>query len=189
MRLVHAALVALPAVLQAPASLMGLAGRSSSAGPATGASSGDLDLLRSAAHVGAAALVTAAVALPPPAHASYALYQASQNSYTERKATGYVPVATNDKATLASIQEDILKKRPASALKVKKTPQYCAGQMASVQPMMENICSNIGLSKADQSNTMVDDFGNMNIGVYNEAYKKAQAQAMDYERLRAANRR
>lgn len=114
---------------------------------------------------GAGAAVALAL-LPHPAEASYAMYSASQDSFLERKATGYVPVATNDKASLAAIQKDIAFKRPQSAMKVKKAPQYCAGQMASVQPMMENICANIGISKADQSNTRVDAFGNMNVGQY-----------------------
>ena len=39
----------------------------------------------------------------------------------------------------------------------------------NVTPMYENICSNIGVSKADQSNTMADAFGNMNIGSYTSA--------------------
>ena len=87
----------------------------------------------------------------------------------ERKKTKFVPIATNDKATLRSIQADIAVKRPQySTIKLKKKPQYCAGQTASVTPMLENICENIGLSKADQSNTMRDEFGNMNIGVYNK---------------------
>merc|ERR1719183_1753286 len=39
-------------------------------------------------------------ALPRSADASYAMYKASQSTYLERQATGYVPVATDDKATL-----------------------------------------------------------------------------------------
>ena len=86
----------------------------------------------------------------------------------QRQATGYVPVATNDRATLKSIQADIAAKRPNyAALKQKKKPQYCAGQTAAVTPFLENRCETIGTTKADQSNTMKDEFGNMNIGVYN----------------------
>ena len=79
-----------------------------------------------------------------------------------------MPVATNDRATLKSIQKDIQTKRPTAYAKgqSKKKPQYCAGQMASVQPMMENICSTYGISKADQSTTARDEFGNMNIGIF-----------------------
>jgi hypothetical protein len=90
------------------------------------------------------------------AHASYALYQSSYDTFQERKATGYVPVATNDRESLAEIQAGIRKKRPLSAMKPEKAPQYCAGQTSSVSPMLENICANIGVSKADQSNTMSD---------------------------------
>ena len=54
-----------------------------------------------------------------------------------------------------------------------------------VQLMLENICANIGISKADQSNTQVDSFGNMNIGVYNEQYKLKQLEAAEAARLRA----
>mmetsp|Transcript_64161 Transcript_64161/g.169532 ORF Transcript_64161/g.169532 Transcript_64161/m.169532 type:complete len:133 (+) Transcript_64161:147-545(+) len=125
--------------------------------------------------MGASAL---ALALPPrAAEASYAMYSASQQSFQERQATGFVPVATSDKASLAQIQQQISFKRPQSAMKVKKAPQYCAGQMASVQPMMENICANIGISKADQSNTRVDTFGNMNIGQYSlDNFSELEAQ-------------
>ena len=84
------------------------------------------------------------------------MYQASQETFAERKATGYVPVATSDKATLAAIQDEISRKRPQSELKRKKPAQYCAGQTAAVSPMMENRCQNIGVSKADQSNAMTD---------------------------------
>lgn len=104
----------------------------------------------------ASASLMALAATPLPSHASYALYQASYDSYGERKATGYVPVATSDKATLSAIQNDIQRKRPQSALKAKKPPQYCAGQTSAVSPMLENVCANIGVSKADQSNAMVD---------------------------------
>jgi hypothetical protein len=105
---------------------------------------------------GAAALGLAALATPTQARASYALYQSSYDSYQDRKATGYVPVATSDKESLKEIQGDIRSKRPASFRKPQKAPQYCAGQTSAVTPMMENICGNIGVSKADQSNTMVD---------------------------------
>ena len=97
----------------------------------------------------------AAAALPTsPAHASYALYQSSYDSFQERKATNYVPVATSDTQTLEDIQAQIRRKRPST--KPAKAPQYCAGQTASVTPMLENVCANIGVSKADQSNTMTD---------------------------------
>jgi len=152
---------------------------------------------RREAVVGAAAAAAAAAlaAVPGAGHASYALYQASYDSYDERKKTGYVPVATNDRESLAQIQEDILKKRPQSAMKAKKPGQYCAGQTSAVSPFLENICSNIGVSKADQSNTMSDDFGNMNIGVYNslsaadkmkaEARQQMVREAAENARLRA----
>lgn len=113
-------------------------------------------------------LLLASGVLPGRAEASYALYQASQSSFDERKATNYVPVATNDRATLSEIQDEISRKRPRSERQLKKPPQYCAGQMAAVQPMMENVCANIGISKADQSNTMRDEFGNMNVGTYTD---------------------
>ena len=88
-----------------------------------------------------------------------------QDSYLDRQKTGFVPVATNDRATLKSIQGDIAMKRP-EYLKKKATKkvQYCAGQTAAVTPLLENKCDTIGLSKADQTNTQRDDFGNMNIG-------------------------
>ena len=112
----------------------------------------------------AGAGVAAAVALlglPSRAQASYALGQAAQDSYLDRKSTGFVPVATDDKATIRGIQSDIADKRPQyRAVKAKKKPaQYCAGQTSSVTPMLENICEEYGLSKADQSNTAMDEYG------------------------------
>jgi hypothetical protein len=84
--------------------------------------------------------VFGAVLQPPaPAHASYAMYAAAQDTYLERKSSGYVPVATNDKATLTAIQDTIAKKRGVAYEKRKKAPQYCAGQTASVTPMLENV--------------------------------------------------
>lgn len=68
-------------------------------------------------------------------------------------------------------------------MKPTKAPQYCAGQTSAVTPMMENICANIGVSKADQSNTMVDDFGNMNIGQYN-GLSGAEAAQRDYRQMK-----
>ena len=105
---------------------------------------------------GGVAALGSLAALPAPVHASYALYQSSYDSFQDRKTTGYVPVATSDRATLAAIQGDIRKKRPPSPYKPEKAPQYCAGMTGNVTPMYENICSNIGVSKADQSNTMAD---------------------------------
>ena len=137
---------------------------------------------------------------PRSASASYALYQASQQSFQERKDTKWVPVATNDRETLAQIQGDIARKRPRSEKQLKRKPQYCAGEMSAVQPMMLNVCEDvraapprhlrwheaaddaraltlravrqIGLSKADQSNTMYDAFGNMNVGIYTDVLQE-----------------
>lgn len=107
----------------------------------------------------------ALAAAPRGAHASYAMYAASQETWDERKAAKYVPVATSDVETLREIQTNIRKKRPAA--KEKKKPQYCAGQMSVVNPMYENICADIGISKADQSNTIYDYTGlNMDVGAY-----------------------
>lgn len=98
---------------------------------------------------------------------TFFLFGVLQDSYLDRQKTGFVPVATNDRATLRSIQSDIAQKRP-EYLKKKATKkvQYCAGQTAAVTPLLENKCETIGLSKADQTNTQRDDFGNMNIGVF-----------------------
>ena len=132
---------------------------------AAAAVSGRRDVLAGAGATAALALLGG---LPGRAEASYALYQASQDSYIDRKKTNFVPVATNDKATLRAIQGDIAQKRGAAyaSAKAKKKVQYCAGQMASVQPMMENRCDTYGISKADQSTTTRDEFGNMNIGLF-----------------------
>ena len=120
---------------------------------------------------GASAAAAAALgAAPRGASASYALYMASQESYNERKRTNYVPVATSDKESLREIQATITSRQTPSvrARAAAKKPQYCAGQTASVTPMLENICEDIGMSKADQSNTRQDAFGNMAIGVSTE---------------------
>jgi len=127
-------------------------------------------------------------AAPQPASASYALYKAAGDTMAERKASGdWKP--GSDRATLSAIQDDITRKRPGSPNKMKKPPQYCAGQTSGVQPMLENICGNIGISKADQSNAQVDNFGNMAIGIGTETaeykrYRAAVEQAQDAQRLR-----
>ena len=131
-------------------------------------------------------------AAPQSASASYALYQSSYDSFQDRKATNYVPVATNDRESLAQIQRDIQKKRPSS--KPAKAPQYCAGQTSAVTPLLENRCGIIGVSKADQSNSMTDAFGNMNIGSYTtstgaeraaaDARLARVAEAAEYARIR-----
>mmetsp|Transcript_135 Transcript_135/g.486 ORF Transcript_135/g.486 Transcript_135/m.486 type:complete len:144 (-) Transcript_135:708-1139(-) len=121
--------------------------------------------------LGVGAMLTTApaslLAAPHAAQASYAMYAASQKSFEERKADkNWKPVATSDRETLAQIQADIAKKRPRSERLAKKPPQYCAGQMSMVSPMMENMCANIGTSKADQANTKLDSYGNMNVGEF-----------------------
>jgi len=126
---------------------------------------------------GGALGLAAAVLQPLPAHASYALYQSSYDSFQDRKTTGFVPVATNDRESLAEIQAGIRRKRPQSSQKPTKAPQYCAGQTSAVSPMLENICANIGVSKADQSNTVTDAFGNMNIGTYTSLDQSERAAA------------
>lgn len=108
----------------------------------------------------AVALQAVAFALAEPAFASYALYSASLDDYQDRKATGFKPVDTSDKATLEQIRRDIEKKRGTSNKPRKKPPQYCAGERSVVQPQFENICERIGPSKADQTNSISDDFGN-----------------------------
>merc|ERR1719424_1567737 len=106
---------------------------------------------------------TSLAAAPRSVDASYALYAASQETWDERRATKFVPVATSDSESLRDIQSAIRRKRPSS--KKEKKPQYCAGQMSVVSPMYENICADIGASKADQSNTRYDYTGlNMDVG-------------------------
>merc|ERR1719326_2175023 len=97
----------------------------------------------------AAALVSVA-GIPDRASASYALYQSSYDSFQDRKKTGYVPVATNDRASLAEIQDDLNRKRP-ERMKKKAKAAYCAGNTASVTPFLENACATFGVSKADQT--------------------------------------
>lgn len=133
-------------------------------------------------------------AAPDSASASYALYQSSYDSFQDRKTSGYVPVATNDRESLAEIQKGITVKRPMSRNKPQKAPQYCAGQTSAVTPMLENRCQIIGVSKADQSNAQADAFGNMNVGAYTSMSGAERAaldarmlrveQAADYARLR-----
>lgn len=130
----------------------------------------------------------AALGLPlQPASASYALYKAAGDTMAERKATGdWKP--GNDRAILSGIQDDIKAKRPFSKPS-KYAGKYCAGQTSGVQPMLENICANIGISKADQSNAQADSLGIMTIGIGTETaeYKRYRAlidQAADAQRLR-----
>ena len=125
---------------------------SSSSGASIVAQSGRRQFMASIV-AGAAALT----ALPTPGHASYALYAASLDTITERKASGdWQKSIGTDTSALQEIQAGIAKKRPSYNQKAQKAPQYCAGQTAAVSPMMENRCQNIGVSKADQSNAMAD---------------------------------
>jgi hypothetical protein len=132
-------------------------------------------LASASALVGPAALT----ALPTPGHASYALYAASLDTINERKASGdWQKSIGTDTSALQEIQAGIAKKRPTYSQKAAtKVPQYCAGQTASVSPMMENRCQNIGVSKADQSNAMADSYGNMNVGAYTSLSPEEKARA------------
>jgi hypothetical protein len=100
------------------------------------------------------AVVGAFASAPAPANASYALYAASQESYDTRKKENWVPVATSDVGTLASIQADLDVKRPdRKKIAAKRKDVFCAGQTSAVSPLMENRCrpENTGISKADQT--------------------------------------
>ena len=52
-----------------------------------------------------------ALGVPAQASASYAMQNAAQVSYDQRKASGFKPVATSDRETLAAIQDKIDDKR------------------------------------------------------------------------------
>ena len=63
---------------------------------------------------GALELVAAAsiaLGVPAQASASYAMQNAAQVSYDQRKASGFKPVATSDRETLAALQDKIDDKR------------------------------------------------------------------------------
>ena len=75
-------------------------------------------------------------AAPQSASASYALYQSSYDSFQDRKATGYVPVATSDTASLSELQDNIRRKRPMSTNKPEKAPQYAAACARTAVPRL-----------------------------------------------------
>ena len=52
-----------------------------------------------------------ALGVPAQASASYAMQNAAQVSYDQRKASGFKPVATSDRETLAALQDKIDDKR------------------------------------------------------------------------------
>ena len=84
-----------------------------------------------------AAAAFALFGLPSSAQASYALYQASQDSYTDRKKTGFVPVATSDKETLRAIQQDLYdRKAQYRAVKAKKKPAQCCARSSTSWPSL-----------------------------------------------------
>ena len=84
-----------------------------------------------------AAAAFALFGLPSSAQASYALYQASQDSYTDRKKTGFVPVATSDKETLQAIQQDLYdRKAQYRAVKAKKKPAQCCARSRTSWPSL-----------------------------------------------------
>ena len=96
--------------------------------PSAATPSGRRDVLAGAGAAAAFALL----GLPSGAQASYAMYQASQDSYLDRKSEGFVPVATSDKATIRAIQSDIADRRPQyRAVKAKKKPAQCCA-MSSI---------------------------------------------------------
>ena len=58
-----------------------------------------------------AAAASVALGVPAQASASYAMQNAAQVSYDQRKASGFKPVATSDRETLAALQDKIDDKR------------------------------------------------------------------------------
>ena len=58
-----------------------------------------------------AAAASIALGVPAQASASYAMQNAAQVSYDQRKASGFKPVATSDRETLAALQDKIDDKR------------------------------------------------------------------------------
>ena len=58
-----------------------------------------------------AAAASIALGVPAQASASYAMQNAAQASYEQRKASGFKPVATSDRETLAALQDKIDDKR------------------------------------------------------------------------------
>lgn len=58
-----------------------------------------------------AAAASIALGMPVQASASYAMQNAAQASYEQRKASGFKPVATSDRETLAALQDKIDDKR------------------------------------------------------------------------------
>ena len=61
--------------------------------------------------LGFAAAASIALGVPAQASASYAMQNAAQVSYDQRKASGFKPVATSDRETLAALQDKIDDKR------------------------------------------------------------------------------
>jgi hypothetical protein len=99
--------------------------------PAASTPSGRRDVLAGAGAAAAFALF----GLPSGAQASYALYQASQDSYVDRKKANFVPVATSDKETLRSIQQGLYEKKAQyRAVKAKKKPAQCGGMSSTSWP-------------------------------------------------------
>jgi len=60
-------------------------------------------------------------------------------------------------------------------------PVYCAGLQSQNQPMYVNMCDIVGPTKADQSNTEIDSFGNAVLGAYQEKLLLAKLEKEDPE--------
>jgi len=60
-------------------------------------------------------------------------------------------------------------------------PVYCAGLQSQNQPMYVNMCDIVGPTKADQSNTEIDSFGNAVLGAYQERLLLAKLEKEDPE--------
>lgn len=106
--------------------------------------------------------LVASLLLPKPALASYALIKANSQKVNQKPTT-----RAEELRILASVEGSAAWYATHPELRPKnyRGPKYCAGNTASVSPMMENRCDIIGITKADQSNNKkADATGNYNIG-------------------------
>ena len=91
------------------------------------------------------AFATAVILCANPAFSSYYLHESTLNDIIMKKKLGdWNP--TSDFRTLKEIQEGIKKKQTRFTQK-----RYCAGLPSINQPMLLNVCDEIGLTKAEQA--------------------------------------
>lgn len=126
-----------------------------------------------------------AAAVPKPASANYKILKQQQDEFLRRKA-GNITEAERERARINEARADEFERKMAKENEKKpwEVKRYCAGKPESNDPRYEVICDIVGATKADQSNTIVDEFGNSDVGEYERRQLVRQQEREAAERAR-----